>query len=197
MTSRQGFVVWLSGLSGAGKSTISEGLATEFARRQIPFEVLDGDEVRTNLSQGLGYTRQDRDTNIARIAYVASLLVGHGVAVVTAAISPYAKARDEARRCIGNFVEVYVRCSIEELIRRDVKGLYAKAMRGEVIHFTGISDEYEEPQFPDVVVDTERESIGESIAKIIATLESRGWLDAEHNGRLFQAAALPQSGSQG
>jgi adenylylsulfate kinase len=176
MTSHQGFAVWLSGLSGAGKSTISEGLAAEFARRKIPLAVLDGDEVRTHLSQGLGYTRQDRDTNIARMAYVAALLVRNGIAVVTAAISPYAKARDEARACIGNFLEVYVRCSIEELIRRDVKGLYAKALRGELENFTGISDDYEEPHSPDLIVNTEEESVGESINKIVTALESRGWL---------------------
>src|SRR5579872_3862810 len=130
-------------MSGAGKSSISERLAAELARRGESVEVLDGDEVRTHLSKGLGFSREDRDTNIGRIGFVASLLVKHGAAVITAAISPYAQAREEARRRIGDFLEVYVCCSIEELARRDVKGLYAKALSGEIGQFTGISDDYE------------------------------------------------------
>lgn len=172
----QGFTVWLTGLSGAGKSTISERLAAELHAHGARVEILDGDEVREHLSKGLGFSREDRDTNIARIAFVASLLVRHGAAVITAAISPYAQAREAARSRIGDFVEVYVRCSLDELVRRDVKGLYAKALRGEITHFTGVSDPYEEPQAPDVVVDTERESVEESVATILATLRDRGYI---------------------
>ncbi len=176
----QGFTVWLTGLSGAGKSTIAERLAPELSARGRNVEVLDGDEVRTHLSKGLGFSREDRDTNIGRISFVASLLVKHGAAVITAAISPYTQARSEARKRIGEdqFVEVYVRCSIKELTRRDVKGLYAKAIAGELKHFTGVSDPYEAPENPDVVVDSETESVEHSVAKIIAELERRGFVVA-------------------
>jgi adenylyl-sulfate kinase len=176
----QGFTVWLTGLSGAGKSTIAERLGPELSARGCNVEVLDGDEVRTHLSKGLGFSREDRDTNIGRISFVASLLVKHGAAVITAAISPYARARAEARQRIGSdqFVEVYVRCSLNELTRRDVKGLYAKAIAGELQHFTGVSDPYEAPESPDVVVDSELESVEESVSKILAELERRGYVAA-------------------
>ncbi len=176
----QGFTVWLTGLSGAGKSTIAERLAPELAARGCSVEVLDGDQVRTHLSKGLGFSREDRDTNIARISFVASLLVRHGAAVITAAISPYAQARTEARERIGSdqFVEIYVRCSLDELVRRDVKGLYKKAIAGEVKHFTGVSDPYEAPEHPDVVVDSEVETVEESIGKILADLERRGFFQS-------------------
>lgn len=179
-----GFTVWLTGLSGAGKSTIADALSRELLEAGHRVEVLDGDVVRTNLSKGLGFSREDRDENIARIAFVASLLTKHGTAVITAAISPFAQARAAARERIGNFVEVYVRCSLDELQRRDVKGLYAKALRGEIAHFTGISDPYEPPQSADVVVDTEREQLEESVAKILGFLEARGYL-----GRRLEAAS--------
>jgi adenylylsulfate kinase len=169
----EGIAIWLTGLSGAGKSTIAQRLQQELEARGHAVEVLDGDEVRTHLSKGLGFSREDRDTNIARIAFVASLLVKHGVTVITAAISPYAEARDGARKKIGSFVEVYVRCSIDELTRRDVKGLYAKALRGELANFTGVSDPYEAPVAPEVVVDSERETVEESVAAILAHLETR------------------------
>lgn len=173
-----GFTIWLTGLSGAGKSTIAERLAAELAERGRGVEVLDGDVIRTNLSKGLGFSREDRDENIARIAFVAGLLTKHGAAVITAAISPFAEARAKARERIGNFVEVYVRCSIDELTRRDVKGLYEKALRGEIKNFTGISDPYEAPEAPDVVVDTERETVEDSVGKILAELERRGYVVA-------------------
>ncbi len=177
----QGFTVWLTGLSGAGKSTIAERLAPILSTRGCSVEVLDGDEVRTHLSKGLGFSREDRDINIGRISFVASLLVKHGAAVITAAISPYAQARGEARQRIGGdrFVEVYVRCSLNELTRRDVKGLYAKALAGELQHFTGVSDPYEAPENPDVVVDSELETVDESVGTILAELERRGYLRAE------------------
>lgn len=172
----RGFAVWLTGMSGAGKSTISRELAIGLAKRGMPVEVLDGDIIRTHLSKGLGYSRDDRDANVARIAFVTSLLVRHGVAVITAAISPYANARADARGRIGRFLEVYVRCPLGELVRRDVKGLYAKALRGEIDRFTGVSDEYEEPKNPDVIVDTDKESVAQSVAKILVALSARNYV---------------------
>ena len=173
-----GFTVWLTGLSGAGKSTIAAQLERELVALHREVEVLDGDVVRTHLSKGLGFSRADRDTNILRIAFVASLLTHHHVAVITAAISPYRETRSKAREQIGNFLEVYVSCSLDELIRRDVKGLYEKALRGELANFTGVSDPYEAPEHPDVLVDTEHETVEESVAKILAVLHERGYLIA-------------------
>ncbi len=172
-----GFTVWLTGLSGAGKSTIAARLEQELLARGREVEVLDGDVVRTHLSKGLGFSRADRDTNILRIAFVASLLTRHHVAVITAAISPSAQTRRQARAQIGAFVEVYVRCSLDELIRRDVKGLYAQALRGEIAHFTGVSDPYEAPEHPDVVVETDCETVDQSVAKILSALEQRAYLE--------------------
>jgi adenylyl-sulfate kinase len=172
----QGVTVWLTGLSGAGKSTLAELLAKELRRRGERVEILDGDVVRQHLSQGLGFSRADRDTNIRRIAFVAHLLSRNGVVVIVAAISPYRSTRAEARALIGRFVEVYVRCPLEELVRRDVKGLYAKALRGEIANFTGVSDPYEEPEAPEVVVDTDRQSPAESVGRILAELERRGYV---------------------
>lgn len=182
----QGFTVWLTGLSGAGKSTIAERLGPELKARGCHVEVLDGDEVRTHLSKGLGFSREDRDINIGRISFVASLLVKHGAAVITAAISPYAQARADARQRIGSahFIEVYVRCSLEELLRRDVKGLYAKAITGELPHFTGVSDPYEPPDNPEIVVDSEHETVEESVSKVLAELERRGFLPAGEKAAL-------------
>jgi adenylylsulfate kinase len=171
-----GFTLWLTGLSGAGKSTIATAVALALARHGIRVEVLDGDEVRRNLSKGLGFSREDRDTNIRRIAYVAKLLTRNGVAVITAAISPYRAVREEARREIGNFVEVHVRASLETCIRRDAKGLYRKALAGEIPQFTGVSDPYEEPLAPDLVVDTERQTVAESAARVVARLIDLGYV---------------------
>jgi len=169
----RGFTIWMTGLSGAGKTTIAHRLENKLQERGLGVEILDGDVVRTHLSKGLGFSREDRDTNILRIAFVASLLTRHGVAVITAAISPYAETRQQARALIGdNFVEVYVHTSLEELTRRDVKGLYAKALRGEIKNFTGVSDPYEAPEHPAVRVDTEHETVEESVDKILAYLEA-------------------------
>lgn len=172
----QGFTIWFTGLSGAGKTTLSQPLAQILAERGHKVEVLDGDVVRTNLSKGLGFSKEDRDTNILRIAFVAQLLSRNGVAVITAAISPYRAAREQARQQIGNFIEVYVKCSLDELARRDVKGLYAKALNGEISNFTGVSDPYEAPVSPEVEVDTAIETIQESLEKIVTRLEELGYL---------------------
>jgi sulfate adenylyltransferase/3'-phosphoadenosine 5'-phosphosulfate synthase len=189
----RGFIIWLTGLSGAGKSTIAERLRAELGQRGRPAEVLDGDEIRTHLSKGLGFSREDRDTNIARIGYVARVLARNGGIAITAAISPYRAARDEVRAQAGTFLEVYVRCSLEELIRRDVKGLYQRAMAGEIDHFTGISDPYEPPLRAEVVVDTDHEGVQESVDKIVATLERLGYLSALPRERLVSGEELEAS----
>jgi ATP sulfurylase/adenylyl-sulfate kinase len=193
-----GFTIWLTGLSGAGKSTLARGLAAALRERGRRVEVLDGDEVREHLSKGLGFSKQDRDTNIRRIAYVARLLTRNGVVTIVAAISPYREVRDEARQQIGAFVEVYIHCPLEELVRRDVKGLYARALRGEIPQFTGVSDPYEEPLAPEVVVHTDRERPEESVARILAYLEAAGYLPPAagiippHGGRLVNRLATPE-----
>ncbi len=171
-----GFTLWFTGLSGAGKSTIAAAVSKELRDRGIPVEVLDGDEVRQNLSKGLGFSREDRDTNIRRIGYVAKLLARNGVAVITAAISPYRAIRDEVREQIGEFVEVHVKASLDECIRRDTKGLYARALAGEIPQFTGVSDPYEEPLAPELVIDTEREEISDSASRVIDRLFELGHL---------------------
>ncbi|MDP9352872.1 MAG: adenylyl-sulfate kinase [Chloroflexota bacterium] len=173
---QQGFTVWFTGLSGAGKTTLADALEPILRERGLKVEKLDGDVIRTNLSKGLGFSKEDRDTNIRRIAFVCDLLTRNGVAVITSAISPYRDVREEAKQKIGDFVEVYVRCSIPELTRRDVKGLYAKALAGELDNFTGVSDPYEEPLNPDVEVDSEAETIEESLEKVVRKLEERGYL---------------------
>jgi adenylyl-sulfate kinase len=172
--SERGFTVWLTGLSGAGKSTIASRLAERLREAGRRVEVLDGDAVRTTLSSDLGFSKEARDANIRRIGYVARLLSRNGVAVIVAAISPYRDTRDEVRRAIEaegcGFYEVYARCSIQELSRRDVKGLYERALKGEIGNFTGVSDPYEEPLQPDVVFDSETESVDESLAKILGVI---------------------------
>lgn len=176
--SRAGFVVWLTGLSGAGKSTIGQAVAERLAGMGVDVESLDGDAVREHLSKGLGFTREDRDTNIRRIGFVAGLLARHGVAVVVSAISPYRSTRDEVRGQIGRFVEVHVTCDMDELVRRDTKGLYARALRGEVPHFTGVSDPYEAPESPEVRVFTDLESLQESVDRVLEALTERGYVPA-------------------
>jgi ATP sulfurylase/adenylyl-sulfate kinase len=171
-----GFVVWFTGLSGAGKSTMANALAAELARRGRHAELLDGDEVRTHLSKGLGFSKEDRDTNIRRIGYVARLVARSGGVAITAAISPYREVREEVRAQTPDFVEVYMRCPIETLAKRDTKGLYRKALAGEIANFTGVSDPYEEPLHAEVVCDTARETPAESLAKIIYSLERLGHL---------------------
>lgn len=193
-----GFIVWLTGLSGSGKSTIAERLKAELAERGRRAEVLDGDEVRTHLSKGLGFSREDRDTNIRRIGYVARVLARHGGVAIAAAISPYRAVRDEIRAQTAGFVEVYLRCSLEELIRRDVKGLYRRALAGEIDNFTGVSHPYEPPLRAEVVVDTDREGIVESVEKILGALERLGYIPAIPRERLIGgeelAAILAEAG---
>lgn len=171
-----GFTVWFTGLSGAGKTTIAQGLERTVRSRGLRVEVLDGDVVRTHLSKGLGYSKEDRDTNIRRIGFVCKLLTRNGVVAIAAAISPYREVRDEVRAEVGDFVEVYVSCPLEVLRQRDVKGLYTKALRGELSQFTGISDPYEEPLHPEVVLKTDQEREDESLAKVVARLEELGYL---------------------
>jgi len=175
-TLARGFTLWFTGLSGAGKSTLAAAVSAELRGGGVPVEVLDGDEVRQNLSKGLGFSREDRDTNIRRIGYVAKLLARNGVAVITAAISPYRAIRDEVREDIGAFIEVYVKASLDECIRRDTKGLYRRALAGEIPQFTGVSDPYEEPVSPELVIDTEREEIADSTSRVIDRLFALGHL---------------------
>ncbi len=178
-----GFVVWFTGLSGSGKSTLSSLLSAELRERGVVVEVLDGDEVRTHLSKGLGFSREDRDTNVRRIGFVAKLVARAGACVMTAAISPYRDVRDEQRRAIGRFVEVYCRCPIDVLAARDPKGLYEKALRGELAHFTGVDDPYEAPLAPELELDTASESAGTCVARIITKLEALGYLGAAEEAR--------------
>jgi sulfate adenylyltransferase/3'-phosphoadenosine 5'-phosphosulfate synthase len=188
----KGFTLWFTGMSGAGKSTIANAITPKLQALGRRVEILDGDEVRTNLSKGLGFSKEDRDTNIRRIGYVAQLLTRNGAIVITAAISPYRSIRDEVRARIGNFVEIYVQCPLETLIARDVKGLYKKALAGEIKEFTGVSDPYEEPLNPEVIVETNKETVEESTNKILARLAELGYIPADgtgpiapHGGRLI------------
>lgn len=172
----KGVTVWFTGLSGAGKTTIARAVEKELLKRACRVEVLDGDIVRQNLTKGLGFSKEDRDENIRRIGFVAHLLTRNGVIVLVAAISPYRAVRKEVRGRIGDFIEVYVNAPLEVCEQRDVKGLYKKARAGEIKNFTGIDDPYEPPLHPDVECRTDRESIGESVAKVLDVLSERGYL---------------------
>ena len=177
MSEHKGFTLWMTGLSGSGKSTITEVLIDEFEERGLPLEVLDGDVVRENLSKGLGFSKEDRDTNIQRIGFVADLLSRNGVPVITAAISPYRAIRAEARQMMDDrFIEIYVKASVEACEERDVKGLYAKARSGEIKEFTGVSDPYEEPVDPEITVETETQTPEESAQQIVSYLEKHDWI---------------------
>jgi adenylylsulfate kinase len=175
----EGFTLWFTGLSGAGKSTLAGMAAEELRRRGYRVEVLDGDEVRTNLSKGLGFSKEDRDTNIRRIGYVCRLLARNGVIAIAAAISPYREIRDEVRQQHDRFFEAYVECPLDTLVERDVKGLYKKALAGELKGFTGVSDPYEPPSNPELTVTTSRERPEESLARLISSLEERGFISRD------------------
>jgi adenylylsulfate kinase len=177
-----GFTLWFTGLSGSGKTTIAHLVGPELDRRGLVVEYLDGDNVRMHLSKGLGFSKEDRDTHIERVGWVASRLTRQGGAAITAAISPYAETRQQARdwvEPVGTFVEVYVKASVDECARRDVKGLYEKAFKGEIKEFTGVSDPYEEPANPELVVDTEEHSAEECAALVVAKLEELGLVPSE------------------
>jgi adenylylsulfate kinase len=174
----KGFTLWFTGLSGSGKSTIAERVALRLERKGIPVEILDGDVVRTHLSKGLGFSREDRDENIKRVGFVCQLLSRHGVAVIASVISPYREAREYNRQKIKNFVEVYTRCPVEVCEGRDLKGLYQKARAGEIKGFTGVDDPYEPPSNPEVTCKTDVESVEESVDKVLKKLEELGYLPA-------------------
>ncbi len=174
-----GFTIWMTGLSGAGKSTLADAIEQRLKIYGHDIEVLDGDVVRTHLSKGLGFSREDRNTNIKRIAFVCNLLTRHGVINIAAAISPYREAREWARNEIGRFVEVYVKCPLEVCSQRDVKGLYKQVSEGKLKGFTGVDDPYEEPEHPDLVIETNKETIEESVNRIFAKLEELGYLSPE------------------
>jgi len=167
----KGFTIWFTGLSGAGKSTVSEKVYAKLKGSGAKVELLDGDVVRTHLSKGLGFSKEDRDVNVRRIGFVCELLSRNGVIAIVAAISPYRTVREEVRATIPNFVEVHVHCPIEVLAQRDVKGLYKKALAGEIASFTGVSDPYEPPHDPEVSIDSSKEEIEESVAKVFAKLK--------------------------
>ncbi|HHT9126336.1 MAG TPA: adenylyl-sulfate kinase [Candidatus Brocadiia bacterium] len=172
----KGFTIWFTGLSGAGKTTIAhrvEGILREMGHN---VEVLDGDVVRTHLSKGLGFSKEDRDTNIKRIGFVCKLLSRNGVVAIASAISPYREVRDFNRKEIGDFVEVFVKCSVDVCKKRDVKGLYKKAANGEIPNFTGVSDPYEEPLNPEVILETDKETVEESTEKLLRKLGELGYV---------------------
>ncbi len=179
MAEQKGFTLWFTGLSGSGKTTLARAVEAELRRRGLKVERLDGDIVRQSLSRDLGFSKQDRDQNIERVTFVARLLTRNGVAVLCSFISPYAERRARSRQEIGNFVECYVECPLQVLIERDAKGLYKKALAGEIPNFTGISDPYEPPTNPEIVVHTDTQSVRECTEIIIRRLEELGYLEPE------------------
>ena len=201
MTKQKGFTVWFTGLSGAGKSTLAEMLFHELRVREMRVEILDGDVVRTNLSKGLGFSREDRDTNILRIGFVANLLTRNGVATIVSAVSPYRDARAQCRSQIKDFVEIYVHATVDECAKRDVKGLYEKARAGQIKGFTGVDDPYEEPQSPEIYIDTMVEQPDGSLQKILDSLVEYGYIEnaqrlvhagGEHSGMTDLDGAIGQ-----
>jgi adenylyl-sulfate kinase len=172
----KGFTLWFTGLSGAGKSTLATLLEQDLRARGRKVEVLDGDVVRTHLSKGLGFSKADRDANIRRIGWVCQVLSRNDVVAIAAAISPYREVRDELRQMIGDFVEVYVDCPLDVLVERDTKGLYKRALAGEIGQFTGVSDPYEPPLAPEITIYSDRETPKHSAARIVARLEELGYL---------------------
>ena len=180
--SQRGFTLWFTGLSGAGKSTVADILIDDLKARGLNVEGLDGDVVRTHLSKGLGFSKEDRDTNIRRIGFVCQLLSRNGVIAIASAISPYAAVRDECRAMIGDFVEIFVKVPLDVVIERDTKGLYKKALAGEIPQFTGISDPYEDPTNPEIVLETALETPRQSADRVITYLEGAGLLPPSGGG---------------
>ena len=180
MKKNKGFVLWFTGLPCSGKSTLADLLKPELEKRGRLVDVLDGDIVRTHLTKGLGFSKEDRDTNIRRIGFVAGLVARHGGIAITAAISPYRAIRDEIRGTVENFIEVYVNTPLEACIKRDVKGMYKKALAGEMKGFTGVDDPYEAPVSPELVIETESETPEMSAARILGTLEQLGLIEPAH-----------------
>ncbi len=174
MTNNKGFTLWFTGLPCSGKSTLAQLVAAELERRGRGVEVLDGDVVRTNLTKGLGFSKEDRNENIRRIGFVSGLLSRHGAVAIAAAISPYRSVREEVRAKIENFVEVYVATQLDTCIERDVKGMYKKALAGEMKNFTGVDDPYEPPLNPEITIYTEKETPEQSAARIVERLEELG-----------------------
>lgn len=189
----KGVTIWFTGLSGSGKSTIARIIEKRLKALGRNVEILDGDVVRTNLSKGLGFSKEDRDINIKRIGFVCHLLTRNGVIAIASAISPYREVRDYNRSLIGNFVEVYTKCSLEECARRDVKGLYKKAMAGEIKGFTGVDDPYEEPLHGEVVCETDKESPEQSADRIMSKLEELGYVG--HSRADWPSGGRPLGGS--
>ena len=179
---QKGITVWFTGMSGAGKTALAVPLEQELRRRGLKVERLDGDIVRQSLTRDLGFSKEDRDKNIERITFVAKLLTRNGVAVVCSFISPYRAVRAKVAEQVGNFVEVYCYAPLEVLIERDVKGLYKKALAGEIKNFTGVSDPYEAPENPDVTIDSGTETLEESLAKVVAKLEELGYVPPAETG---------------
>jgi len=173
---QRGFTLWFTGLSGSGKTAIAKRIEQELRRRGLRIERLDGDIVREGLTRDLGFSKEDRDKNIERVTFVAKLLTRNGVAVLSSFISPYRERRNLSRQEIGEFIEVYVECPLEVCAQRDVKGMYAKALAGEIENFTGVSDPYEEPENPEIVCHTAQETLEESVAKVVAYLEGQGYI---------------------
>lgn len=186
----KGVTVWFTGLSGSGKTTISRRVECELRIRNCPVEVLDGDEIRTHLSQGLGYNKEDRDTNIRRIGFVANILSRNGIVVFVAVISPYRNIRNEVRSMTENFVEVYVNAPLHICEMRDVKGMYAKARLGKIKNFTGIDDPYEEPISPEIVCHTAKETVEESTDKVISELERLGYIPIRQSNTNFSQGSI-------
>ena len=174
---QKGFTLWFTGLPCSGKSAVADRVADILKERGLRVERLDGDIVRQDLTRDLGFSKEDRDENIRRVTFVARLLTRNGVAVLTSFVSPYRKVRARSRKEIGNFIEVYVKCSLEVCIERDIKGMYKKALNGEIKEFTGISDPYEEPLDPEILLETDKESLEKSASKVIQRLNDLGWLD--------------------